>query len=417
MLIGAASGLAGALAAVLVLWGAWMLHVLGLLLTRATPLLGALAVVVLGVLGGVAFGALYPWRGTNGRPGGQARGGPGGGEGPSEPQPSPGVGPGLRAARVPRALSPWALALSGLLLGAGMWLVGPLVLVPRVLGFPAFPAAPTDQIASLGAFLAYGLVTAFAFGAGVLSSRAAAAQRTASLLAVAALGCLLASAGSTFFLLRGARATDPAALDLPPGYRAEVVAKGLTFPSSLEVAPDGTIYVAESGFVYGPKTTVARVLAISPQGSVAEVARGFEGPINGLALRGGRLYVSHRAKITVLDLAEKAGGAAPSVSARRDLVSGLPSLGDHHNNDLKFGPDGMLYVGQGTATNAGVVGSDNFVYAWAARYPGFHDVPSRDWTLVGQSYPDLDLRTPDPADRVETGAFAPFGTRRQQRHP
>jgi hypothetical protein len=36
------------------------------------------------------------------------------------------------------------------------------------------------------------------------------------------------------------------------------------------------------------------------------------------------------------------------------IVDGLPSHGDHQTNKLKFGPDGLLYFGQGSATDNGV---------------------------------------------------------------
>src|SRR5438132_868020 len=35
------------------------------------------------------------------------------------------------------------------------------------------------------------------------------------------------------------------------------------------------------------------------------------------------------------------------------IVDGLPSDGAHQTNRLKFGPDGLLYVGQGSSTDAG----------------------------------------------------------------
>lgn len=35
------------------------------------------------------------------------------------------------------------------------------------------------------------------------------------------------------------------------------------------------------------------------------------------------------------------------------IVDGLPSEGDHQTNRLKFGPDGLLYFGQGSSTDAG----------------------------------------------------------------
>jgi glucose/arabinose dehydrogenase len=173
------------------------------------------------------------------------------------------------------------------------------------------------------------------------------------------------------------------------------------------MAIDGedNIYVAESGYSYGPKTNIARILVVSPEGNITEVARGFEPPLNGMALKGNKLYVSHRGKITEFDL---------KTGKRRDLVTGLPSLGDHQNNDLLFGPDGALYFGQGTATNAGVVGWDNFVYAWADRYPKFHDVPSRDFTMTGENYRSLDLKKANPAAKKTTGAFIAFGQKRKR---
>jgi glucose/arabinose dehydrogenase len=43
-----------------------------------------------------------------------------------------------------------------------------------------------------------------------------------------------------------------------------------------------------------------------------------------------------------------------------DIVSGLPGRGDHQANHPVVGPDGKLYFGVGSVTNAGVVGPDNF---------------------------------------------------------
>jgi glucose/arabinose dehydrogenase len=37
----------------------------------------------------------------------------------------------------------------------------------------------------------------------------------------------------------------------------------------------------------------------------------------------------------------------------KTIVDNLPSQGDHQTNKLKFGPDGLLYVGQGSSTDAG----------------------------------------------------------------
>jgi glucose/arabinose dehydrogenase len=379
LLAGIGAGLWGSLAAVLLFWGAWMLPVLGLVVTRATLGAGAVTVVLLGVAGGAAYGLVTGTRG----------------------------------------LSPLTSAVSGALLGLLMWGGGALVAIPRVLGLSVLPVDPRSQLPSLGAFLAYGVSAALAYeflagrllgvgaGTGPHVSAGARCQRriarhrwsaVALALTIPALSAVVAA-----LLLRGAWSTDLAALAVAPGFRAEVVAKGFTFPTSLAWGPGGALYVGESGYSYGPKVAVARVVSVGPDGSVREVARGFDGPLNGLAYHNGNLYVSHRGRVTVLDPDDGAQ------AARRDLVTGLPSLGDHHNNELAVGPDGFLYVGQGTATNAGVVGSDNFLYGWADRYPWFGDVPSRQWTLHGRAYRDVDLRTANPLDSATTGAFAPFG--------
>ncbi|MGI6615503.1 MAG: hypothetical protein ACOX30_05740 [Dethiobacteria bacterium] len=352
LLQGVLAGLIGALAGSLILWGAWQLPVLGLLLTKAGLVHGFFVLLIIGALGGLLYSAIV----------------------------------GRRPLRL------YAAVLAGAILGFLLWAAGPLLLVPVLLGFPPLTAGPLDNWMPLLAFTLHGIITA------LLYSRFSGVQSPARTRYAAAL--LLAAGVLTPFLLRAAVSTSPGALKIPPGYKAEVVAKGLTFPTSLAIAPAGEIYVAESGYAYGPKETEARVLRISPAGSVEEVANGFNGPINGIALKEGSLFLSHRGKITALDLES---------DEREDLVSGLPSLGDHQNNDLLFGPDGALYFGQGTATNAGVVGPDNFVYDWAGRYPRFHDFPSRNFTLTGENYEALDLSTAEPADKKSTGAFAPYG--------
>lgn len=357
LLQGIAAGLIGALAGSFILWGSWLLPSLGLLLTRVSLLRGFAVLLIMGALGGLLYAAVMR----------------------------------RRRLRLPATL------LAGAILGLILYAAGPLLLVPVLLGFPPLAAGPLDNWTPLAAFVLYGIITA------LLHSRLHSAQPPARTYYAA--GLLLAAALLTPFLLRAAISTDPAALEVPPGYRAAVVAKGFTYPTSVAVAPSGEIYVAESGYAAGAKEAEARVLRIDPDGSMEEVAAGFDGPLNGMALRGGKLYLSHRGKITALDL---------DSGRREDLLTGLPSLGDHQNNDLLFGADGALYFGQGTATNAGVVGPDNFLNAWADRYPRFHDFPSRDFTLIGENYEALDLSTAEPADKKSTGAFAPFGVKRSK---
>lgn len=192
---------------------------------------------------------------------------------------------------------------------------------------------------------------------------------------------------------------DPSAVQVPEGYRAEVVVTGLTYPTSVEFDDAGSMYIAEAGYSYGDELPAPRILRVGPEGEIEVVGEGdpLVGPINDLLWHEGQLFVSHRGKISRIDT----GGGM------RDLVTGLPSSGDHHNNQMTVGPDGKIYFGQGTLTNSGVVGEDNFKMGWLKKHPDFHDIPARDITLVGRTF-----EAPNPlntrGEKVETSAFHPF---------
>jgi glucose/arabinose dehydrogenase len=192
-----------------------------------------------------------------------------------------------------------------------------------------------------------------------------------------------------------------AQLQLPAGYRADIVANGLDFATAIAVAEDGTVYVAEAGFSYGNVKTAARVLRVGADGATAVVAQGFTGPIAGLAVQGGRIFVASRGIVSAVD---RATGTVT------DLVTGLPALGDHFTENIAVGPDGKLYFTQGTATNSGVVGLDNYLLGWLRMAPQFSDVPCRDLTLNGRSYTTGNPLTGDVTDTATTGPYQPFGT-------
>ncbi|HEY7985030.1 MAG TPA: hypothetical protein VID73_12720 [Ktedonobacterales bacterium] len=195
---------------------------------------------------------------------------------------------------------------------------------------------------------------------------------------------------------------DGFAYRLLAGYRLERVLGDLTFPTSVACDERGNVYVVDGGFAYGPTITPARILRL-PGGDAgaAEVicSEGLVGPVTGVLWHAGTLYVAHRQRISVL----QPGGTL------RDILSGLPSLGDYQNNKLAVGPDGKLYFGQGTATNSGVVGLDNHRYGWLARHPAVCDIPARDVMLTGQNFTTPNPLAPD-GPPVTTGAYAPFGT-------
>lgn len=200
------------------------------------------------------------------------------------------------------------------------------------------------------------------------------------------------------------RQVDPSDVALPAGYRIEAVATGLDLPTGVAFDDEGRPYVTEAGYSYGEVVTVPRLVRIEPDGRRTVVAEGTNPPWNGVAFHEGAFYVAggHIEPGQILRVTPD-GAITP-------LVEGLPSLGDHHTNGPAFGPDGWLYFGQGTATNAGVVGLDNVDFGWPERYPDFHDVPCEDVVLSGKNYTTRNPLTPDDDDEAVTGAYVPFGT-------
>ncbi|MFN7143286.1 MAG: PQQ-dependent sugar dehydrogenase [Myxococcota bacterium] len=200
---------------------------------------------------------------------------------------------------------------------------------------------------------------------------------------------------------RAPRAEDVA---LPEGYRIEVVARGLTFPTGVTFDDAGGVYVVEAGYSYGEVFGTPRIARVTPDGGVETVAEGEHPPWTGAVWHDGAFYVSEGGEV--------GGGRISRVRDGRvePLVEGLPGLGDHHTNGPAIGPDGWLYFGQGTATNAAVVGEDNRDMGWLERHPDFHDTPCRDVVLAGQNF---ETTSPDGTART-TGAYVPYGTRTEK---
>ncbi len=201
-----------------------------------------------------------------------------------------------------------------------------------------------------------------------------------------------------------AQPADSSGVALPSGYGIERVASGLTFPTGITFDGAGRLYVIEGGYSYGERFTRPRLLELQAGGTSREVAAGEEhdGPWTGVQHAGDAFYIAEGATVR--------GGRILRLSRdgqRTVLVADLPSRGDHHTN----GPvvrDGWVYFGQGTATNAGVVGEDDAQFGWLKRAPGFHDVPCRDVTLAGVNFESNNPLA--PGTKVTTGAYLPLGT-------
>jgi glucose/arabinose dehydrogenase len=203
---------------------------------------------------------------------------------------------------------------------------------------------------------------------------------------------------------RGRRRFNPADVLVPAGYEVEVVATDFTAPVHACFGPDGTMYVTESGHKAESPPRLFRVDTSNGHRIVVVEFSGDHavatGAATGAVWHEGALYVTNTDRVLRVE---------PSTGAVSEIMSGLPGHGDHQTNHPVIGPDGRLYWGQGSVTNMGVVGADNFGYEWLAKFPETHDVPAADVSLMGRNYDVPDVLG-NPLKTVTSGAFVPYGT-------
>jgi glucose/arabinose dehydrogenase len=237
-----------------------------------------------------------------------------------------------------------------------------------------------------------------------LHVRAFAAVGVAAALAFSGCYNMRPSTGGGQTTFSGARAVDPADVAVPSGYRVSVVATGFTYPTGVAFDDQGRPHVTESGYSYGEDFTQARLIRVNADGSKDVITTGGKnGPWTGVQYANGAFYIAEGGELE--------GGRILRVTPdgrRSTLIGGLPTMGDHHTNGPAIGPDGWIYFGQGTATNAGVVGPDALDFGWLKRKPQFHDTPCEDITLTGENFTSPNVLTGEGT--AVTGAYLPFGT-------
>lgn len=215
---------------------------------------------------------------------------------------------------------------------------------------------------------------------------------------------------------------DRAVVEYPSGTELRTHVEGLTGPTAMAFDADGTLIVAEGG-IDGRQP---RILGFKPDGTLVEIyPRGRQlpfnigagpfrvfGPIGGLTVVSGRIYVTHRdahdrGVITAFDYD----------GSHRTIVGDLPAQGDHSVTDIALAPNGRLFFGVGSATNAGVVGIDNL--RWLRDHRTFCDRPWNETYLLGRRFD-----TPNPfagifggTDIAVTAPFQPFGNSIETRIP
>lgn len=202
---------------------------------------------------------------------------------------------------------------------------------------------------------------------------------------------------------RGPRGYQPHDILVPDGYRAELVVGGLSAPVMTTFGADGAAYVVESGHKVDQSPRILKVDTATGATTVAQTFADADWVQTGAVT--GAVWVDDALIVTNTDRLVR---VEPD-GTRRTIVDGLPGRGDHQVNHPALGPDGKVYFGVGSATNSGVVGSDNAAYGWLKDNRDVHDVPARDIVLAGRNYDDRDVLG-DLKQTVRTGAFVPFGT-------
>jgi glucose/arabinose dehydrogenase len=139
---------------------------------------------------------------------------------------------------------------------------------------------------------------------------------------------------------------------LPDGFRADLFAAGLSRPRTIRVAPNGDIFVAESGA--GRVLVLRAAEGASEPSDAAVFAAGFNYPYGIAFYPPGPepqwVYVGETGR--VVRFPYRSG----DLEARGDLEVIVPDLptGGHSTRDIAFSPDGArLYVAVGSASNAG----------------------------------------------------------------
>src|SRR5918999_1475428 len=131
-------------------------------------------------------------------------------------------------------------------------------------------------------------------------------------------------------------------LTLPPGFKAELWASGISNARAMTWGDNGTLFV--SSRVAG---TVYAVVDRGGRREVKTIARGLTLP-NGVAFKAGALYVAEISRITKLEGIEARLDDPPEAKVVYDV---LPRDAPHGWKFLSFGPDGKLYFNIGAPCN------------------------------------------------------------------
>lgn len=207
-------------------------------------------------------------------------------------------------------------------------------------------------------------------------------------------------------------------LHLPPGFKAEVYADGLTNPRWMTVASNGDVFVVESG---QNQVTLLRDRKGNGKADFRSVfARHFNLPF-GIAIWKDYLYVANTSSIVRFPYHV---GQTQADGAPEKIVTGIPGYGynQHWTRDLIFNAkNGKMYLSVGSANNtredplprATIMeynpdGSSSRIFASGLRNAvgkAFNPVTGEMWTTCNERDRIGDDLVPDFVTSIKDGGF------------
>lgn len=161
-------------------------------------------------------------------------------------------------------------------------------------------------------------------------------------------------AGGAPSALASSCAPDNDGLTLPDGFCAIVVVDSLPGARHLEVAANGDVFVALRNMSQGRgqpaiKGGIAVLRDTNGDGHADRIERWGVNGGNDVVLAPGWVYSSPNDAVLRYPMAD--GAMTPS-GPPDTIVSGLPATGNHVFKSIALGPDSMVYVNMGSASNA-----------------------------------------------------------------
>src|SRR5687768_4735458 len=173
---------------------------------------------------------------------------------------------------------------------------------------------------------------------------------------------------------------------VPAGFSETLVASGLASPTTMAVAPDGRVFVAEQG---GRVRVVKNGTLLGAPFVSLPVVAGAERGLAGIAFdpafgSNGHVYLywtengSPAPHNTVSRVTASASNRDVAVASSRVDLLELPATtsGFHNGGPLQFGPDGKLYVAVGDNNNPPVAQSLNWPFGKILRINKDGSIPT-----------------------------------------